>query len=170
MDKPSPFHKRKLRPEEKQVWRRVTKTVTPRRAKSAKPVPSRQDFAAMMRLPSEAPLTLRGLPGALDINQDKKTRRGRVEIDAKIDLHDMTQAEARPALTRAIIRAANRNYKCILVITGKGARLDGVLRRNFPHWIAAPDVRPLIATYAQAHIRHGGAGAWYVFLKTGPSR
>ncbi len=156
---------RPLKPEEKKIWKQVSKTVTPRREKSAKPMPSRSEFAALMRIPPDIPLTRRDLPQTLEINQDKKVRRGRVEIDAKIDLHDMTQAEAKPALCKAIIRASNRNYQCVLVVTGKGLRLNGVLRRNFPYWIQDPQIRPLIATYAQAHIRHGGLGAWYVFIK-----
>lgn len=158
--------KRPLNPEEKKLWKQVSKTVTPRRAKSAKPLPSRSEFAAMMRLPPDVPLTKRHMPKSLDLNQDKKVRRGRVDVDAKIDLHDMTQAEAKPALFKAIMRASNRNYECVLVVTGKGLRLDGVLRRNFPHWIEDPQIRPLIANYAQAHIRHGGSGAWYVFMKS----
>ena len=119
----------------------------------------------MLRLPPEAAAPARGLPQSLDVNQDKKTRRGQVSIDTKIDLHDMTQAQAKPALFKAIIRASNRNYRCVLIVTGKGLRGEGVLRKNFTQWIADPQIRPLIATYAQAHIRHGGTGAWYVFLK-----
>ncbi len=161
---------RRLHPEERKVWNKVAKTVAPRRAKpgkgSARAVPSREDFANMLRLPPALPKAPRGLPQTLERNHDKKTRRGRVVIDAKIDLHDMTQIQARPALSRAIIRASNRNHKCVLVVTGKGIRGEGVLRRNFTAWIDAPDIRPLIATYAQAHIRHGGSGAWYVFLKS----
>ena len=161
---------RPLKPEEKTVWKRVAKTVAPRRAekgpKSAKPLPTTEDFANMLRLPPEIAPAPKGLPQSLDRNQDKKTRRGRVVIDVKIDLHDMTQAQAKPALLKAIIRASNRNHKCVLVITGKGIRGEGVLRRNFIGWIGSPEVRPLIATYAQAHIKHGGSGAWYVFLKS----
>jgi len=119
----------------------------------------------MLRIPAGEAKASKPIPKTLDINQDKRVRRGRVEVDAKIDLHDMTQIDAKPALQRAIIRAANRNKSCLLVITGKGLRGDGVLRRNFPLWIADPSVRPLIATYAPAHVKHGGGGAWYVFLK-----
>lgn len=137
--------------------------------KAAKPYPltgaSREDFANMLRVPPQMPEAPRPLPQSLDVNQDKTVRRGRVSIDSKVDLHDLTQAQARPALQRAIIRASNRNYKCLLVITGKGTRGEGILRRNFVGWIEDPTIRPLIATYAQAHIRHGGSGAWYVFLK-----
>lgn len=164
-----PSDGRPLKGEEKEVWKRVSRTVSPRRYPkgkgSAKPLPTREDFSNMLRLaPSFSPETKR-VPQTLDINNDKKTRRGRVDIDAKIDLHDMTQAEAQPALFRAVMRAAKHNKKCLLVVTGKGVRLDGVLRRNFPNWINDPSLRPHIATYAQAHIKHGGSGAWYVFLK-----
>jgi len=160
---------RPLKPGETKIWRHVSKTVSPRRRPkgkgSAKPLPTREDFASMMRIPiGEAPRS-KPLPQSLDVNQDKRVRRGRVEIDAKIDLHDMTQDKARPALNRAIMRASNCNKSCVLVITGKGLRGDGVLRRNFPNWIADPTVRPLVASYAPAHIKHGGSGAWYVFLK-----
>jgi len=109
---------RPLRSEEREVWKRVARTVAPRRYPkgkgSAKPLPSREDFANMLRIAPNTSVERTRKPQSLDINNDKKTRRGRVEIDAKIDLHDMTQDEA---------------------------------------------------PYAQAHIKHGGAGAWYVFLK-----
>lgn len=157
--------RRKLSEPEKEIWRRVSKTVTPRRAKSAKPEASRQDFAAMMRLPPETPLTARPRPQSLDINQDKKVRRGRVDVETTIDLHDLTRDQAYPALISGLVRASNRNMRCALVITGKGVRLEGVLRRSLPGWLAADPIRPIIASYAQAHIRHGGSGAWYVFLK-----
>ena len=160
---------RPLKPGETKIWRHVSQTVSPRRRPkgkgSAKPLPTREDFANMLRIPAPEASRTKSIPQTLDVNQDKRVRRGRVEINAKIDLHDMTQNMARPALHRAIIRASNRNKLCLLVVTGKGLRGDGVLRRNFPNWIAEPTVRPLIASYAPAHIKHGGTGAWYVFLK-----
>lgn len=156
---------RKLTPPEKEIWDKVSKTVTPRRSRGAKPVASSEEFAAMVRMTPPPRPAGKPRPKSLDVNQDKKVRRGWVEIDAKIDLHDMTLENAYPALVRAVIRASKQNHKCLLVITGKGARLEGVLRRNFTGWLARDPIRPLIANYAQAHIRHGGSGAWYVFLK-----
>ena len=160
---------RPLKPGETKIWRHVSKTISPRRKPkgkgSAKPLPTREDFANMLRIPAPVSPRVKPLPQTLDVNQDKRVRRGRIVIDAKIDLHDMTQDMARAALHRAIMRASNRNKLCVLVVTGKGLRGDGVLRRNFPNWIAEPTVRPLVASYAPAHIKHGGSGAWYVFLK-----
>lgn len=159
-----------LAPEDRKIWQKVARTVAPRRRQhgkgAAKPDPTREDFAAMLRLPAAASLTQKPIPQTLDVNQDKRTRRGRVEIDGTIDLHDLTQAQARAALVTAIIRASNHNHKTVLVITGKGIRGEGVLRRNFPEWISQVPIRPIIATYAPAHQKHGGGGAWYVFLKS----
>jgi len=76
--------------------------VSPRRKPkgkgSAKPLPSREDFANMLRLPAAPSVRAKPTPLTLDVNQDKRVRRGRVDIDAKIDLHDMTQSMAQPAL------------------------------------------------------------------------
>jgi DNA-nicking Smr family endonuclease len=168
---PRPLDARSLDPGERLVWNRVARTVAPRRRPhgkgAAKPAPaaSREDFAAMMRLP---PLKIKRdvLPtGPVPHALDKGVRKGRVEIDMRIDLHGMTQAQAKKALSTTVMRAAKRGERCLLVITGKGPRLDGVLRTQLPGWLAGPDLRPMIATYAQAHARHGGAGAWYVFLR-----
>ena len=158
--------KRPLTPEERQVWQKVTRTVSPRRPGSARPEPGHEAFQNMMRVPPRMPAMAPSATTDLQVNQDRKTRRGRLVFDAKLDLHDKTQAEAWPLLCLRVKRSADRGHKCLLVITGKGARLDGVLRRAFPDWINAPDIRPLIASYAPAHIRHGGTGAWYVFLKS----
>ena len=163
---------RKLSQSEERLWHKISRTVTPRRTGSAKALarktsrPGQDEFAAMLRVPPVQTAPIRHMAVPLDISRCKNVRRGRVTIEAQIDLHDKTQTQARGALIAAIIRASNRNMKCLLVITGKGPRLDGVIRRNFPDWINAAEIRPLIATYAPAHIRHGGSGAWYVFLKT----
>jgi DNA-nicking Smr family endonuclease len=97
---------------------------------------------------------------------DRKTRRGRVDIRAKIDLHDMRLDQAELALHGALVRAAAAQIPVLLVITGKGVRLEGKIRQAFPGWISSPAMNEYVASYAQAHIRHGGTGAWYIFLRT----
>ncbi len=53
----------------------------------------------------------------------------------------------------------------MIVITGKGQRGEGVLRQGFLQWLELPEARALISGYAPAHAKHGGGGAWYVFLR-----
>lgn len=109
-------------------------------------------------------------PAPAERSGEKRVRRGRVEIDGKIDLHGMTQVEARAALARFLGRLAAKDGRCGLVITGKGrAGGEGVLRRRLPEWLAEPDLAALSTGYAPAHVRHGGDGAWYVFVRRGRS-
>ncbi len=91
-------------------------------------------------------------------------------VRARIDLHGLTQDGARAALTAFILRGVESGVRTILVITGKGALGDGILRRRVPDWLAEPPLRAVVAGVSEAHRRHGGAGALYVALKRAASR
>ena len=164
--------RRPLDQSERVVWNRVARQVTPRRrphgkgAAKPKANPTRDAFEAMMRLPPLKTTADKPASGPVPQSADRMTRRGRVNIDARLDLHGMTQVEALRSVSTALFRSAKRGERCLLVITGKGQDGEGVLRSQLPVWLASPDLRPLIATYAQAHARHGGAGAWYIFLRS----
>ena len=160
---------RVLSPDEKSIWKKVARTIAPRKSEkghgSSRPSFSILEFENMLRLPVERKGPKEKNKLKVEINQDKKTRRGRVQIEAQIDLHDMTQSQARIKLYQMIKTAKTNKKKCILIITGKGLRGEGVLRGSFVEWVNDTKVRDLIATYAPAHKKHGGTGAWYVFLK-----
>jgi len=96
---------------------------------------------------------------------EKKVRRGKVQIDAKLDLHGHTQDRAQAALERFLHAAHARGDRMVMVITGVGRGGDGIIRRRFTDWIAARTLREVVAGYAPAHRTHGGAGAFYVFLR-----
>jgi len=119
---------------------------------------------------------------AFDRRNVKKLKRGKIEIEARIDLHGMRQAEAHDALIRFIHGSAAMGRRWVLVITGKGlpsrARDDdherqfgevprGVLKRNVPMWLSEPEVRGLIVSFTEAAVEHGGSGALYVHLRRG---
>ncbi|HEX6865609.1 MAG TPA: Smr/MutS family protein, partial [Caulobacteraceae bacterium] len=59
-------------------------------------------------------------------------------------------------------------FRAALVITGKGTRGEGVLRRMAPEWLAAPHLRHIVAGVSEAQRQHGGEGALYVALKRKP--
>lgn len=114
----------------------------------------------------------------IDRRTGQRLRRGRVEIDERIDLHGLTQARAHAELRQRLAAARDRGARTVLVITGKGspegARFDpesmfgssrGILRRLVPEWLSGPDLRFLVTGYTEAHPRHGGSGALYVRLK-----
>ncbi len=159
-----------LSSDDKAIWQRVTRTVTPsphraRKAQNSPAVILPSDKGPFMRVPPNPKPCKPQAADSLQPSADKRVRRGRIRINRRIDLHDMTRSQAEAALFNLVRAAYAKQERCLLVITGKGLRLNGVLRQNLPHWLNGPEIRPLIASYAQAHIKHGGTGAWYVFLK-----
>lgn len=118
-----------------------------------------------------------GAPG-LDKRTAERLRKGRTAPQARIDLHGMTADRAHGALIHFIENASRSGLRCVLVITGKGAPAyrdhddagfmqggRGVLRRHAPRWLRMPPLAGLIVDVYQAHPRHGGDGALYVYLK-----
>jgi DNA-nicking Smr family endonuclease len=95
--------------------------------------------------------------------------RGQKDIEARLDLHGMTQARAHHALAGFLQRAHLDGLTFVLVITGKGSfgadSGRGVLRRQVPHWLAQPEFRSLVVGFEEAHIGHGGEGALYVRIR-----
>ena len=166
-----PKQDKHLTPEDLEIWQRVSRTV--RAYQPARPLPptqpapkTRRALLALRPLPTPPKPKTSPIDRPLEMTVSKRTRRGKLSIDRKIDLHDMTQDQALTVLTQSIYRAQEDGHRCVLVVTGKGGvNYKGVLRRMLPMWLASPALRPKIASYAQAHQRHGGAGAWYVFLK-----
>lgn len=112
---------------------------------------------------------------AVDPAIHRKVRRGRIEIDGTIDLHGMTQSEAREALRRYLGARAARGDRTILVITGKGMKTEndyiaamherGILRTMLPIWLSEPGLSHLVSGWSTAARGHGGEGAWYVRLR-----
>ena len=113
-------------------------------------------------------------PVKMDKRQFQRLSRGKLEPDARIDLHGMTLAQAHGALNSFILRAHARGARLVLVITGKGKtisddgpipRRPGALRHDVPQWLRMAPLGPLVLELRPAHARHGGSGAYYVYLK-----
>lgn len=119
--------------------------------------------AAKAKLP---PLHLGGVAG-IDRRTAERLRRGRLPVEARLDLHGRTQDEAHRELIAFIRRTAAAGLRCVLIVTGKGAvsQGGGVLRRRLPDWLAQADCRPHILSVTRAQRKHGGEGAFYVLLR-----
>ena len=113
-------------------------------------------------------------PVRMDHGTHKKMLRGKLKPEARIDLHGMTLAQAHPVLTRFILGAHEDGLRLVLVITGKGKDRDdpgpipirrGVLKHQVPNWLHMPPLGRVVLDIREAHIRHGGAGAYYVYLR-----
>ena len=115
-------------------------------------------------------------PLRMDAKAFGRMSRGRIAPEARIDLHGMTLAQAHPDLIRFVLNAQGQGMRLILVITGKGKpgsddgpipRRPGVLRHQVPLWLRQVPLAPVVLQVAEAHQRHGGAGALYVYLRRG---
>lgn len=102
----------------------------------------------------------------LDRRTAERFRRGRMELDGRIDLHGMTQAQAHGALAAFVHRAWSQGRRCLLVITGKGGFTGaGVLRHAVPRWLAEPVLARMILGVETALPKDGGDGALYVLIR-----
>jgi DNA-nicking Smr family endonuclease len=90
---------------------------------------------------------------------------GDIRIDAKLDLHGLTQREAHAQLSYFMKKQIARGVRLLLVITGKGKNNEGVLRMTLPGWLMSSEFKHDVLTIHPAHIKHGGDGATYVLLR-----
>ena len=179
-----PRRKRGLSEEDRALWEIVAKQVKPlrKRHRPAKPsVPSTETDGKVATKSAAAPkhITPARLiaparpepPPLAPIGRRERSHlsRGRKEIDARLDLHGMTQTRAHRALFGFLQRAHHDGLTFVLVITGKGkigAESErGVLRRQVPQWLGLPEFRSLVVGFEEAHIGHGGEGALYVRVR-----
>ena len=117
---------------------------------------------------------LRADPVQMDARAFGRLKRGKLVPEARLDLHGMTLDQAHPELLRFVLTSQTRGLRLVLVITGKGSREDpydpmphrrGVLKRQVPMWLKQPPAAQAVLQIAEAHLRHGGTGAYYVYLR-----
>jgi DNA-nicking Smr family endonuclease len=160
--------KRELSDEEQDLWRRVVATAKPRRPQTAAPPAPPATKRLMRAQPAPGQSAPAAPPQARppqDRGGEKRVRRGALEIGVTLDLHGHSQDSARAALLRFLRRTQARGDRVVVIVTGVGRDGEGVLKRRLPDWLSEPDARNLVSGFARAHRSHGGAGAFYVFLK-----
>lgn len=110
----------------------------------------------------------------MDAKAYGRMTRGKLKPEARIDLHGMTLDEAHPELIAFVLGSQSKGLRLVLVITGKGKikpddghfpGRKGVLRHHVPQWLRLPPLAPAVLEVRPAHLRHGGEGAYYVYLR-----
>lgn len=186
---------RNLTDEERQLWEEVRRTtrrmhpehLAPRTDTASVNIPAKRKPIAPFQIgtgktgrktstdlaPGLAE-SLTARPPAMDATKYRHLKRGKISPESRIDLHGMTLAQAHPALTGFIQRAYSDGQRLVLVITGKGKSRDddgpipvrhGVLRHQVPHWLQTAPLRAMVLQVTPAHLKHGGTGAYYVYLR-----
>lgn len=182
--------KRNLTPDEKKLWQDVTKH--DKKLSRRQPEEPAQDEDENVRKPHSQELNMqldpallrktvkpqkhRALPqqgqyDGIDRNTAERFRKGELPIDATLDLHGYTQAQAQPQLRRFIASHHARGSRMLLIITGKGTKSSpdeerrGILREALPRWLADEALAPCVLAFDVAKQKHGGSGAYYVLLR-----
>lgn len=186
---------RHLSPDERALWDKVAERTTPMQPElravpvfelTQKPKPRAQNefapfeigvkakHARPHKLKQSIGAQLRSAPIQMDNKSFGKMTRGKLKPEGRLDLHGMTMVEAHPELIAFILGAQSVGKRLVLVITGKGKLRDdggpmpavrGVLRHQVPQWMALPPLSSAILQVTPAHLKHGGDGAYYVYLR-----
>jgi len=157
------------------LWQKIIKGITPIHVAKAKKKLEKNTVTA----PQKKEKILKGVlkpkevlskfftSHMLDRSTEQKIRKGKYPIDGRIDLHGLTQDEAYESLSKFIGSAWQEKKRCLLIITGKGSVSSGggVLRQKLPLWLEGPIFKSKIIFSCPSHIKHGGLGAVYIFLK-----
>lgn len=190
------------------LWKKIAEGVKPltetKHKRHAKALPREEEAAARKRAGDAAPVPIAAprlpppkrapappgppplVPGhlaGLDRRSGEKLRKGQMPVEAKLDLHGMTQERAHASVARFIEAQHASGARCVLIVTGKGGRAAdpfqpkavsgrftfsagrGVLKEALPHWLNEPRLRSHIIAVQPASRAHGGEGAVYVLLK-----
>ena len=136
----------------------------PKQARRVTAIPSPRSLSAAKQ--ASHPIDLRsGEKAGIDGATRRRLAQGQIPIEARLDLHGLTAAQAERRLTRFVDQAVRNGVRCVLVITGKGSEGKGVLRRLVPLWLKTPPLSGQILAISQARQADGGGGALYVMLR-----
>jgi DNA-nicking Smr family endonuclease len=168
--------------EDKDLWRHATREAKPLAGRTppshgdtpqaeapqpaAKPKKPRPIVRVTERPAPPPPELAAGALADVDKRTADRLKRGKLDIEGRLDLHGMTEEEARREVGGFLAEAQGAGKRCVLIITGKGpGREGGVLRRALPQWLNQPGNRARLVAFAPAQPRHGGHGAVYLLLK-----
>jgi DNA-nicking Smr family endonuclease len=167
-----------------ELWRRVARDVAPLPGRSPSPHPDRgrlaRKAAGTAAVQSAAPAAPVAKPpptpapppldqfAGVDRATAERLRRGRRAIEARLDLHGPTQAEAHRALAGFVAASRAAGRRCVLLITGHGRSSGGILKHAVPRWLNEPELRRHVLAIAPARPQHGGHGALDVLLRRLP--
>ncbi len=96
----------------------------------------------------------------------RRLRRGYWRTQAKLDLHGFNRDEARQELVAFLDECIGNNYRCVLVVHGKGLSSkngEPVLKVRIGNWLVQRDD---VLAFCQARPEEGGGGAVVILLKS----
>lgn len=111
---------------------------------------------------------LEGAAPGIDARLLRSLRRGDFSVQARLDLHGMTQVQAKDAVDRFLTDSRRTNKRCVLIVHGRGLNSKDqipVLKEALRVWLGQKRVGKTVLAFATARPQDGGAGAVYVLLR-----
>ncbi len=164
--------KPRLTEEDRRQWALYAQAIAPLPGRAlpmappaVEPVPSPADESLPVRQkprsskPAQAAtLAVGDNPGGVDRATWQRLRTGKLAPARTLDLHGRTAERAFHALAGFLRAAQADGVRCVEVITGRGTgEAGGVIRREFPHWLNRPDLRPLVLAASHPHPANPGS-------------
>jgi DNA-nicking Smr family endonuclease len=106
-----------------------------------------------------------GETSGIDGTSARRMQRGQVPIEDRLDLHGLSQEEAQKEVKVFIGSAVQKNFRHVLIITGKGRDGHGILREKVPEWLKDAPLCYHLNAISYAQPKDGGKGALYIRLK-----
>jgi DNA-nicking Smr family endonuclease len=120
--------------------------------------PSQSPFPAAKRTQRQGQLVTGEPPAGLDKSSWNRFRTGKLPAARTLDLHGRTAQSAFHILEHFLLAAHAEELRCVEIITGRGSgEHGGVIRRELPHWLNLPSLRPLVLAAANPHARNTGS-------------
>lgn len=173
-----------LNPEDREVWERYIDQEKLQKTEDfsalldqegALEPPSSDDPKETVRKQNKKEAETNRQPAQLDRKTEEKIRKGKMPIDARLDLHGLKQDEAHTALHHFIVSSQQQGLRCVLVITGKGKSMatseewlqegTGILKKKVPEWLVSGTFKDIVLKSFPAQPKDGGSGALYVYLR-----
>ncbi|MDQ4420478.1 Smr/MutS family protein [Sphingobium sp. DEHP117] len=173
---------RRLSPEEREIWARLARSVTPLPGRAVDlappevftPIDSKPARPAALPPSAERQPPRRAPTPVLDTSWERRITNGTLAPDVTIDLHGHTLDAAHQRLNHALGHSIARGHRVMLVVTGNprpahvgplGHKTRGAIRAEIGDWLALSGHADAIASVRTAHPRHGGKGALYIILR-----
>ena len=95
----------------------------------------------------------------------KSLNKGNLKIEAQIDLHGFRLMDAKLIFTRFVLNSLKAEYRNLLVITGKGFKKTGILKKEVPIWLSETTLSNITLGFCDAPPSFGGEGALFIRLR-----
>jgi DNA-nicking Smr family endonuclease len=111
---------------------------------------------------------IEGAAPGIDARLLRSLRRGDFSVQGRLDLHGMTQVEAKGAVDRFLTDSRRTGKRCVLIVHGRGLNSKDqvpVLKQSIREWLNQKRIGKTVLAFATARPQDGGTGAVYVLLR-----